>query len=101
MAEGAHFEAMQFVEPAFGPGETFPGTQETRLGFFASEEEAIGVAREAWRTHRASESRDVAWWIVRTPGETMARWIADSRSPVERVLDLRSNQLVEVPVEGV
>lgn len=100
MAVGSQFEAMQYVEPAFGPGEAFPGTQETRLGFFNSEDDAIDVAREAWAAHRASDSHDVAWWIVRVPGETMARWIADSRSPVERVLDLRSNQLVEVPSEG-
>ena len=46
--------------------------------------------------HRESGSHDVAWWVVRVPGETLARWIADGRSPVERVLDLRSNQLVEV-----
>lgn len=96
MTEGTQFEAMQFVEPAFGPGESFPGTIETRLGFFRGETEAVDVARKAWEAHRASGSRDVAWWIVRVPGETMARWIADSRSPVERVLDLRSNQLVEV-----
>jgi hypothetical protein len=87
---------MQFVEPAFGPGEKFPGTLETRLGFFTSADEAIEVARAAWEAHRASGSHDVAWWIVRVPGETMAHWIADSRSPSERVLDLRSNQLVDV-----
>jgi hypothetical protein len=34
--------------------------------------------------------------VVRVTGETLARWIADSGSPVERVLDLRTNQLVEV-----
>jgi len=38
----------------------------------------------------------VAWWIVRAPGESLARWIADAASPVERVLDLRTNELVEV-----
>lgn len=99
MTEGAQFEAMQFVEPAFGPGEKFPGTIETRLGFFATEDDAIDVARAAWTAHRASDTHDVAWWIVRVPGESMARWIADSRSPTERVLDLRSNQLIEVPAE--
>lgn len=96
MAEGTQFEAMQFVEPAFGPGEKFPGTVETRLGFFVSEDAAVDAAKAAWEAHRASGSHDVAWWIVRVPGESMARWIADSHSPVERVLDLRSNQLVEV-----
>ncbi len=90
------FEAMQFVEPAFGPGEKFPGTLETQLGVFDTEAEAIEVARVAWQEHRASSSHDVAWWIVRVPGDTTARWIADSRSSRERVLDLRTNSLVEV-----
>ncbi len=98
MAEGA-FEAVQFVEPAFGPGESFPGTIETHLGYFASEGDAIDVARAAWEAHRASDSHDVAWWVVRVPGETLARWIADGHSPVERALDLTTNQLVEVEVE--
>jgi hypothetical protein len=93
------YEAMQFVEPAFGPGEKFPGTIETRLGFFTDQDDAIEVARAAWLAHRASDSHDVAWWIVRIPGESLARWIADSRSPVERVLDLRSHSLVEVEPE--
>ena len=100
MAERAQFEAMQFVEPAFGPGESFSGTIETRLGFFTSETEAVDVARTAWEDHRASGSRDVAWWIVRVPGESVAQWIADSHSSVERVLDLTSNQLVEVQLPG-
>jgi hypothetical protein len=90
------FEAMQFVEPAFGPGEKFPGTLETQLGVFETQVEAQEVAREAWRQHRASDSHDVAWWIVRAPGETAALWIADSRSAKERILDLRTNTLVEV-----
>lgn len=95
MAEAAAFEAMQFVEPSFGPGQEFPGTVETRLGVFESEVEAIRAGRAAWMAHRAANTNDVAWWIVRHPGETLARWIADSRSPTERVLDLRTNRLVE------
>lgn len=97
--ERARFETVQFVEPAFGPGESFPGTVETNLGIFADEGDAIEVARDAWLKHRESASHDVAWWIVRVPGETLARWIADSRSPVERVLDLRTHQLVDVDAE--
>ncbi len=95
MAGAAAFEAMQFVEPTFGPGEAFPRTVETRLGVFDSEVEAIRAARAAWQAHRAANTNDVAWWIVRHPGETLATWIADSRSPTERVLDLRTNRLVE------
>jgi hypothetical protein len=99
VVEGTRFEAMQFVEPAFGPGEKFPGTMETRLGFFTSEDDAIDAAKVAWVAHRASGSHDVAWWIVRVPGESMARWIADAHSPIERVLDLTSKELVEVDHE--
>ncbi len=97
MAQGPEFEAVEFVEPCFGPGESFPGTLERRIGVYDAEREAITAAREAWRSHRASGSRDVAWWVVRIPGETMVQWIADSRSSMERVLDLRSHQLIEVP----
>ena len=57
--------------------------------------EAIAVGRAAWEAHRA-DSHDVAWWLVKVPGESLARWIADSRSPLERVLDLNTQQLVEV-----
>ncbi len=96
MTDAPAFEAMQFVEPAFGHGEPFPGTIETRLGYYKKVQDAIDAGRTAWEAFRAEDSRDVAWWIVRVPGETMARWIADSRSPFERVLDLTSNQLVEV-----
>ena len=96
MSDGTQFEVMQFVEPTFGPGESFPGTIESRLEEFVEEDEAIVVARAAWQAHRLSASSDVAWWIVRIPGNTLALWIADSRSAVERVLDLTSNELVEV-----
>lgn len=96
MTDRSQFETVQFLEPAFGPGEVFPGTVETQLGVFAAEHEAIDMDRAAWRNHRESGSRDVAWWLVRVSGEALARWIADGGSPVERVLDIRTNQLVEV-----
>ena len=99
MPDGSGFEVMQSVEPAFGPGESFSGTIETRLGIFESEADAISKASNAWATHRQSDVNDVAWWIVRVPGGTLARWIADSRSMVPRVLDLRTSRLVEVEAE--
>jgi hypothetical protein len=68
VTEGQQFETMQFVEPAFGPGESFPGTIESRLGYFVDEQDAIDAGRAAWEAHRASRSHDVAWWIVRVPG---------------------------------
>ncbi len=96
MEEATMFEVTQFVEPALEPGQRFEGAQETSLGTYEDEAEAIAVGRAAWEAHRASDTHDVAWWLVRVPGEQLARWIADSRSPNERVLDLTTQQLVEV-----
>jgi hypothetical protein len=87
------FELIEFREPVGAP--VGPPIQ-TNLGLFDDEAEAITAGRLAWRTHRSGSSRDVVWWIVRVPGETLARWIADSASPTERVLDLTSNELVEL-----
>ena len=84
------------VEPAFGEGGFFAGTRERVLGVYDLETAAIESGRAVWNAFRSSGSTDVAWWIVRVPGETLARWIADGGSAVERVLDLRTNQLVEL-----
>jgi hypothetical protein len=92
----SEYELVEFVEPAFHEGGSFVGTRERVLGVFDVETAAIEAGRAAWRTFRESDSTDVAWWIVRVPGEALARWIADGGSPVERVLDLRTNELVEV-----
>ena len=91
------FEAVEFREPALQPGERYKGPIETSLGTFEDETEAIAVARQAWRGYLESPNNDVAWWMVRVPGEELARWIAESRSDVERVLDLSTKQLVVVP----
>ena len=90
------FELVEFVEPAFREGGMFAGTQERVLGNFNTEAAAIDAGRAAWSGFRASGSQDVAWWVFREPGESLARWIADGASPVERVLDLRTNTLVEL-----
>jgi hypothetical protein len=92
----SEYELVEFVEPAFGEGGSFAGTIERVLGVYDVEADAIAAGRSAWNAFRASGSSDVAWWIVRAPGESLARWIADASSPVERVLDLRTNELVEV-----
>ena len=92
----SEYELVEFVEPAFREGGSFVGTRERVLGVFDIETVAIESGRSAWRAFRESGSADVAWWIVRVPGEALARWIADGASPVERVLDLRTNELVEV-----
>ncbi len=90
------FEAVEFCEPALEPGEVFPGTRETVLGEFPDELDAVAVARSAWLTYRDAPNADVMWWLVRKRGESLARWIADGHSPVERVLDLTTNELVPV-----
>jgi hypothetical protein len=92
----SEYELVEFIEPAFHEGGAFTGTHERVVGRFDAESDAVEVGRRAWRSFRESGSSDVAWWIVRVPGETLARWIADSGSPVERVLDLRTKQLIDL-----
>ncbi len=88
------FELIEFLEPAPAPGEPFRGTIETKLGEFDSEQDAVEAGRRAWKAAREQPSADVRWWIVRVPGEQLARWIADAASPTEQVLDLTTNTLV-------
>ncbi len=95
MQEGI-YTATEFREPALEPGMPYQGAIETVIGSYADERDAIQAARALWKGCRDSASHDVAWWIVRKQGEDLARWIAESRSSVERVLDLRTNELVEV-----
>lgn len=91
-----NFELVEFRESAFGSGHAFAGTRERELGTFDDERAAIAAGRVAWESFRGSGSNDVAWWVVRRPGETLARWIADSSSAREQVLDLTTNTLVEL-----
>jgi hypothetical protein len=91
---GTRFEAVEFREPALRPGERPTDPIETSLGRFEHEADAVKVARAAWRGFRQNPNRDVAWWLVRVAGEDLARWIAESRSDVERVLDLTTRQLI-------
>ena len=90
------FELVEFIEPAFGEGAHFGGTESRVLGTYETEAEAVSEGRARWKGFQASGSNDVAWWIVRVPGEELARWIADGASDFERVLDLTTNTLVEV-----
>ena len=92
----AVFEVVEFCEPALEPGQAFPGTSETLLGEYADEIEAVKVARATWQRFRDAPNNDVMWWLVRARGESMALWIADGHSDVERILDLTTNQLVPV-----
>lgn len=90
------FEVIEFREPTPEPGRPFQGTQERVVGTFELETDAICEGRNAWRAARASDTRDVMWWIVRVPGETLCRWIADRASNEEQILDLTTNSLIPV-----
>jgi hypothetical protein len=86
------YEAVESVEPRASHGAP---VVERLLGTKATEDEAIELARAARAVFLESGSSDYAWWVVREPGMTLARWIADSTSSKEFVLDLRSGELVE------
>jgi len=88
------FELIAFLEPAPAPGEPFKGTIETQLGVFETEDAAVSEGRKVWNEARENPSADVRWWIVRVPGEQLARWLADASSPHEQVLDVTTNTLV-------
>jgi len=90
------FEVIEYREPTPEPGRPFEGTLERVLGTFEIEADAISKGREAWRSARASETSDVMWWIVRVPGESLCRWIADRGNDQEQILDLTTNSLVPV-----
>ncbi|MEN8041605.1 MAG: hypothetical protein ABFR95_08900 [Actinomycetota bacterium] len=90
------FELIEFCEPTPQPGQPFPGTQERVLGTFDLEKEAIDLGRARWTEARSSDTTDVMWWIVRVPGESLCRWIADRGTDEEQILDLTTNNLVKV-----
>lgn len=96
-SQAGQFEAVEFREPALQPGERYTGPIETSLGTFEVEADAIAAGRAAWKAFLDNPTKDVAWWMVRVEGEDLARWIAESRTEVERVLDLTTKQLVVVP----
>jgi hypothetical protein len=85
------FEAVQFVE-----FRGVPEPEETPLGDFEIESDAVESAREARVRFASSGSDDYAWWIVRKKGARLANFISDSKSAKEFVLDLSSGELVEV-----
>lgn len=86
------YEAVQSVDSRERPGSPI---EETNLGTFDHEADAIEAARSARSAFFDSGATDFAWWIVRPSGAKLAHWIADSNSDREFVLDLRSGQLVE------
>lgn len=87
------YEAVEFVERERGADPT-----ERTLGRAPTVDEAVVIARAAWREFEASGQDLYAWWLVREPGASLARWIADNHSRKEFVLDLRSGGLIEVRV---
>ena len=85
------FEAVQFIEYR---GQ--PEPEETKLGEFEDELDAVEVAREARQTFMDGGQDEYAWWVVRKVGARLANFIADSKSDKEFALDLTSGELVEV-----
>jgi hypothetical protein len=85
------YEVVEFVEVR---GHAAP--TETVVGVYSDEHLAIRGARQARTGFLASGRDDYAWWIVRTVGKRVAAFIADSKSDKEFVLDLTSNELVEI-----
>jgi hypothetical protein len=86
------FEAVQHIDYRDRPGAPI---EETHIGTYATEADALEAARAARASFMSSGRLDFAWWIVRPVGARLAHWIADSNSEKEYVLDLRSGQLVE------
>lgn len=87
------FEAVEFIE--FKAQPTLP-PQERVIGTYEEESAAVEAARLARAAFLDSAREDYAWWLVRPQGGRLARWIADSLSAKEFVLDLRTGKLVEV-----
>ncbi len=87
------YEVKQSIDRRGSPGSP---VEEIDLGTFDDLAEAISAARVARNLVLAGGCEDYAWWTVKEPGAQLARWISDSSSPTEYVLDLRTGQLVEL-----
>jgi hypothetical protein len=85
------YQAVQFIELALGSD-----PEETVLGEFDDEVEAVESARSARVAFTSSERTEYAWWVVRQSGAQLANFIADSKSDKEFVLDLRTGELIEL-----
>ena len=88
------YEAVEFSEQA--PEGQAATTTEIILGTFEDELEAVAAGRAARDAYLQSSDEGYTWWLVREKGARLARWIADSRSDKEFVLDLRTGELTEV-----
>ncbi|MEA1902138.1 MAG: hypothetical protein U9N56_01270 [Actinomycetota bacterium] len=85
------FEAVQFIE-----FRGVPEPEETHLGEFTEEMDAVEAARGARGSFMETGADEYAWWVVRKVGARLAHFIADSKSSKEFLLDLTSGELVEV-----
>lgn len=85
------YEVVEFVEVR-----GYAAPAETAMGVYADEALAVDGARRARSEFLDTGRDDYAWWIVRTVGGKVAAFIADSKSEKEFVLDLTTNQLVEI-----
>jgi hypothetical protein len=85
------YEVVEFIEVQGHDAPT-----ETVMGVYSDEDLAVEGARHARLGFINSGRDDYAWWVVRTVGKKVAAFIADSKSDKEFVLDLTTNQLVEI-----
>jgi hypothetical protein len=85
------YEVVEFVEVGGRPAPI-----ETVMGVYPDESLAVEGARRARAGFLTSGRDDYAWWVVRTVGKKVAAFIADSKTDKEFVLDLTTNQLVEI-----
>jgi hypothetical protein len=85
------FEAIQFIEH-IGKADL----DETHLGTFWDEADAVRVTRTALRKYLAEGNTEYAWWVVRVKGARLANFIVDSRSEREFMVDLRTGELLEI-----
>jgi hypothetical protein len=85
------YEAVQFVEH-IGKADI----DETHLGVFQEEADAVRIARATRRGYLAAGNTEYAWWVVRVQGAKLANFIVDSRSEKEFMVDLRTGELIEI-----
>jgi hypothetical protein len=85
------YEAVQFIEH-IGKADI----DETHLGAFQEEADAVRIARTARRDYLAAGNTEYAWWVVRVQGAKLANFIVDSRSEKEFMVDLRTGELIEI-----
>jgi hypothetical protein len=90
------FQAVRYVEEEKQKGLVAPVPTLFEIGRYSDESLAVAAARVSMGEFFRNGRPEYAWWIVRQVGDEVARWIADSRTRREFMVDLTTNRLVEV-----